>query len=107
MNNILHYNASLNPLKSDIQKIDTNVLVGFADKNYSIQYLNYINNNFNYNANLYEIELDEFKYIGSLMNLPIVVVINDNYYNDKDNYDLFYYFKNKKEVMRRFNEKNL
>jgi len=93
--------------KSDIQKIDTNVLVGFADKNYSIQYLNYINNNFNYNAHLYEIELDEFKYIGSLMNLPIVVVINDNYYNDKDNYDLFYYFKNKKEVMRRFNEKNL
>ena len=86
---------------------NTNVLVGFADKNYSIQYLNYINNNFNYNANLYEIELDEFKYIGSLMNLPIVVVINDNYYNDKDNYDLFYYFKNKKEVMRRFNEKNL
>ena len=93
--------------KSDIQKIDTNVLVGFVDKNYSIQYLNYINNNFNYNAHLHEIELDEFKYIGSLMNLPIVVVINDAYYSDKDNYDLFYYFKNKKEIMRRFNEKNL
>lgn len=94
------------PYKSDIQKIDTNVLVGFIDKNYSIQYLEYINNKFNYNAYLHEIELDEFKYIGSLMNLPIVVVINNNY-NDKDNYDLFYYFKNKKKIMNRFNEKNL
>jgi hypothetical protein len=93
--------------KSDIQKIDTNVLVGFVDKNYSSQYLNYINNKFNYNAHLHEIELDEFKYIGSLMNLPIVVVMNDNYNDTNNDYDIFYYFKNKKDVMRRFNKKNL
>lgn len=93
--------------KSDIQKIDTNVLVGFRDKNYSIQYLDYINRQFNYNAHLHEIELDEFKYMGSLMNLPIVVIMNDNYNDSNNDYDIFYYFKNKKDVMRRFNKKNL
>jgi len=93
--------------KSDIQKIDTNVLVGFSDKNYSTQYLNHINTKFNFNAYLHEIELDEFKYMGALMNLPIVIIINQDYHIDNDNYDIFYYFKNKKEIMRRFNEKNL
>lgn len=89
--------------KSDSYKIDTNVLVGFRDKNYSIQYLDYINKKFNYNANMHEIELDEFKYLGSLMNLPIVVILNDNY-NDNDNkYDIFYHFKDIKDGMRRFN----
>jgi len=95
------------PYKSSAYNINTNVLVGFNNEEYSKKYLEHINTEMKYDARLYDIELDEFKYIGSLMNIPIVVVLND-VYDVNNNYEIFYHYKHKNDlIMRSFNDKNL
>jgi hypothetical protein len=95
------------PYKSDSCNIDTNVLIGFNNEKYTNDYLEHANIYFKNEAELFKIDLDEFKYIGSLMNIPIVVIINKEYNIYNDEYDIYYHYKDKYEIMRSFNEKKL
>jgi hypothetical protein len=83
------------PYKSDIEKIDTNVLLGFNNESYCKLYIEKINTEFNYNVSLINIEFDDFKYIGKLMNIPIVIILNESYKDKDDAYELFYFFRDK------------
>lgn len=95
--------------KENISNIDTNVLIGFNNEKYSNDYLNHCNNIYfkDQEASLFKIDMDEFKYIGSLMNIPVVVIINNEYDIYNNEYDIYYYYKGKEELMRDFNEKKL
>lgn len=77
------------PLKTD--NIDTSVLISFNKKNQALDYINilnheyYLNNKVNF-IELYETNLEDFKYIGNIIHMPIVIILDtiDN------NYDIYY-----------------
>jgi len=67
------------PYKSQDNKINSNVLIGFNNKEICIQKVTELNNSdLNYNnIELKEIDLIDMKYLGTLMNLPIVIILDE------------------------------
>lgn len=82
------------PYTSTDNKIETNVLVSYTDKNICNKEIIKLNKDLKLkdDINLFEITLDEFKYMGIIMNIPIVVIINDKLDNI---YEIYYHYKEK------------
>jgi hypothetical protein len=93
--------------KPDLYNTNNNVLIGFNNETYTKEYLKDINKNYSKNhAELFKIDLDEFKYIGALMNIPVVIILNTKYTIYNNEYEIYYHYKNKYEIMDNFYEQN-
>lgn len=83
------------PYVSNDNIISTNVLISYTDKNLCNREIIRLNKDLilNDDINLLEIKLEELKYMGFIMNIPIVVIIDDKV--DNDMYEIYYYYKEK------------
>lgn len=79
----------------------TNALLGFVDMKMSEQLSTDIKTNMDVpEVCSIKLDLDEFKYLGILMNLPVIIILNDhdeNVLREHIHYDIYYHFKRRND----------
>lgn len=86
------------PYISQNNKIKTNVLIAYNKKDtcdYQVNKLNKYCDKDKDNISSFQIDLQEFKYIGGVMNIPIVVIIDDKSLH----YNIYYHYKQKNDIL--------
>lgn len=63
------------PFISSDQKIETNVLIAFSDKLLCDDHVNSLNQVDCIHAHSFEIDIDDFRYMGKQISLPIAIIL--------------------------------